>query len=274
MVGGINAVRDRGLDFLLERRPLFVRYPVDFRGARFEGGGQNIFRSRLRDEVVHLDENFFHDEMRRQNPFLLAKLQALEQLVELRADRVQALPVIFAVPRREQPVGVRHEGREFVLDAEELVYRVVVELILFAFDLAAHVPLEDVSGELLGRVLFLERIGVKVFQVFPGPIEVALLMSRRHIAQFSVVAGDAEPFHEPERREKLRLFEEHLGEDLFIKQIQAPGPEPDEIDEEDGERDHQQRQDPQRPFQNASEHSESVACAPLPRSILYPPTSS
>src|SRR5256885_13097935 len=53
------------------------------------------------------------------------------RLIELRTDCVQPLPVIFAVPRREQTMGIRHEGGELVLDAEELVHRVVVPLGFF-----------------------------------------------------------------------------------------------------------------------------------------------
>src|SRR3977135_2047390 len=83
------------------------------------------------------------------------------------------------------------------------------------------------------------------------------------------MAGDSEPFHKTERRKELRLFEEHLGENFFVKQIQAPGPEPDEVDEKNGEPDHQEGDDSQRPFQNASKHVQSVAPPPLSRSILY-----
>jgi hypothetical protein len=83
------------------------------------------------------------------------------------------------------------------------------------------------------------------------------------------MAGDSEPFDETERRKQLRLLKEYLGEDFLVKQVQAPGPKPDEVDEKNGEPDHQQGHDPQRPFQNASEHGESVARPPLIRSILY-----
>ena len=206
-IGEINVARDRGLDSLLERDPLFVTQTFDLRGARLERRRQNIFRGRLRDEVVHFGENFLHHETRRQDPFLFAHFQALDQLVELRSDRHEALPVILAVPRREEPMRVCHERGEFALDAEELVYRIIVPLEFFPLDLLGQVPFENVSGERLRRVLFLQRIGAQVRQIFFRAIEKALLMRGRSVAEFRAVAGKPEAFDQADGREQLGLVE-------------------------------------------------------------------
>jgi hypothetical protein len=73
------------------------------------------------------------------------------------------------------------------------------------------------------------------------------------------VTGNAEAFDEAERGEQLRLFEENLREDLFVKQIQVPGAEPNEIDQKDREDDDEQKQESPDPFQYSSKHGLSVA---------------
>jgi hypothetical protein len=62
---------------------------------------------------------------------------------------------------------------------------------------------------------------------------------------------DAELFDQTERGEQLRMIEENFGEDLFVKQVQAPWPEPDEINQENRKRDHNDRNDCVEPFGNA-----------------------
>jgi hypothetical protein len=66
--------------------------------------------------------------------------------------------------------------------------------------------------------------------------------------------GNAKPLDQTERRKQLRLVEKELNEDLFVKEIQAPGPEPNEIDEEDRQHNQEQGDDPEEPFQDASKH--------------------
>src|SRR5436190_1699289 len=83
------------------------------------------------------------------------------------------------------------------------------------------------------------------------------------------MTGDPEPLDQADRGEQLRLVEKNLSEHLFVKQVQAPGPEPDEIDEKDGEDDDEQRQNRTGPFQDTSKHAESVVRPPPPRSMLY-----
>ena len=53
----------------------------------------------------------------------------------------------------------------------------------------------------------------------------------------------------PDRGKRFRLVEQNFGEDLFVKQIQTPWPEPDEIDQEDGERHQHDRDRCEKPLQ-------------------------
>jgi hypothetical protein len=94
-------------------------------------------------------------------------------------------------------------------------------------------------------------------------------MRRRSVAEFCVVTGNPKSLDESERREQLRLFKEDLGENFLVKKVQAPGPKPDEVNQENREDDQEQRDQPERPFQNASEHSESVVWHTRCRSMFY-----
>ena len=73
-------------------------------------------------------------------------------------------------------------------------------------------------------------------------------MRGRFVAEFAVVTGDSELLDQPERGKQLRLVEENLRENFLVKEIQAPGPEPDEINQEDREDDDEQRDDPENPL--------------------------
>src|SRR5262245_30448238 len=75
-------------------------------------------------------------------------------------------------------------------------------------------------------------------------------MGGRYVAQLAVVTGNAELFHQPKRRKRIRLVEQKFGEHLFVKQIQTPWPEPDEIDQEDGKRHQHDRDRGEKPLQN------------------------
>src|SRR5438552_19097877 len=96
------------------------------------------------------------------------------------------------------------------------------------------------------------------------PIEKALLMRGRQVAELSVVGRDPELLDQSERREQLRLLEHHPREDFLVEEIEAPGTEPDEIDEENCGRDEQQGYNPKCPFEDASEHA-GVLSPPPPR---------
>ena len=50
------------------------------------------------------------------------------------------------------------------------------------------------------------------------------------------------------------MIEENLGEDFFIKQIQTPWPEPNEIDKEDRNRDRDDGNYCSEPFENSLKH--------------------
>src|SRR5262249_10480188 len=50
------------------------------------------------------------------------------------------------------------------------------------------------------------------------------------------------------------MVEDDFSENLFVKQIETPRPEPDQIDQEHAESDHKQGQDRPEPFQDALKH--------------------
>ena len=50
------------------------------------------------------------------------------------------------------------------------------------------------------------------------------------------------------------MIEENFGKDLFVKQIQAPRPKPNEIDQEYCDRDYDDCSNRTEPFENALKH--------------------
>ena len=50
------------------------------------------------------------------------------------------------------------------------------------------------------------------------------------------------------------MIKENLRKDLFVKQIQAPRPEPNEINQEDCDRDYEDCSNRTEPFENALKH--------------------
>ena len=50
------------------------------------------------------------------------------------------------------------------------------------------------------------------------------------------------------------MIKEDLSKDLFVKQIQAPWPEPNEIDQEYCSRDYENGSNRAEPFENAPKH--------------------
>jgi hypothetical protein len=174
------------------------------------------------------------------------------------------LPVVLAIARREEPVSRGHEGRETALHSEELVHRIIVKLVLFALDLSFQIPFENVGGELLGIVLLFERIGVQLRQVVFREIEIVLLMRRGNVTQPGVMAGNPEPLDEADGGEQLWLFEENLRENLFVKQVQAPGAEPNEIDEKDRQ-DHHEQESSRPPIHFSIRRNMASVLLSLPR---------
>ena len=88
-------------------------------------------------------------------------------------------------------------------------------------------------------------------------------MSRRFIAEFSVVTGNAELFDQSERREQLRFFEQHLSKHLLVEKVEAPWAEPDEVNEEDGCEEKEKSDDSEKPSKEAFEHAGVLPADPV-----------
>src|SRR5438552_18066654 len=80
-------------------------------------------------------------------------------------------------------------------------------------------------------------------------------MRRRFVAQFSVVTGNAELFDQAKRGKQFRFAENGFGENFLVEKIEAPGPEPDQVDEENRERDDREQDDAAKQLQNAFKHA-------------------
>jgi hypothetical protein len=91
-------------------------------------------------------------------------------------------------------------------------------------------------------------------QVFFPSVDDLLLMRGRLVAQFPVMTSDTELFHQAERGKQFGLGENRFRKDFLIEKIQAPRPEPDEIDQENRECDDNDRRDSEKPLQQALEH--------------------
>src|SRR6266487_6159312 len=96
---------------------------------------------------------------------------------------------------------VCHKRRELVLDPEELVYRIIVPLPFFTLDLALDEPIEHMGGKTLRRRLPIQRILAQLRQIALPPVEFMLLMRRRFVIEFPIVAGDTELLDQPEHGE-------------------------------------------------------------------------
>src|SRR5882724_11822305 len=94
------------------------------------------------------------------------------------------------------------------------------------FGLCLQKPIEHVRRKLLRRRLAIEWILAKLRPIALPSVEFALLMRGRFVVELSIVTCDPELFHQTERGEYLRVTEENFGEDLLVKQIQTPRPEP------------------------------------------------
>src|SRR5437879_4328481 len=86
-------------------------------------------------------------------------------------------------------------------------------------------------------------------------------MRRGFVTQFAVVAGDPELFDQAKLRQQFRFAENNFGENFFVKKIQAPGPKPNQIDQENRERDYREEDDRKEPLQDALKHEST--CSPL-----------
>src|SRR5947208_10224026 len=96
-------------------------------------------------------------------------------------------------------------------------------------------------------------------------------MRRRFVAQFSVVTGDAELFDQAKRGKQFRFTEDGFGENFLVEKIEAPGPEPDQVDQENRQRDDREQDDAAKPFQNSFKHSIDIEPSNLLRVKSIPP---
>src|SRR5207237_8188 len=76
---------------------------------------------------------------------------------------------------------------------------------------------------------------------------------------FAVVAGDPELFDQAKRREQFRFAENSFGKSLFVEKIQAPRPKPNQIDQENRERDDGEEGDRKEPLQDAPKHESTCS---------------
>ena len=106
---------------------------------------------------------------------------------------------------------------------------------------------------------------MQLSQIFLPTVDHHLLMRRRFVAQFSVVTGNAELLDQAKLRQQFRLAENNFGENFFVEKIQAPGPEPDQVDQENCERDDREQDDAAKPFQNSFKHGIDMEPLNLPR---------
>src|ERR1700730_433434 len=110
------------------------------------------------------------------------------------------------------------------------------------------------GGKALRGRLSIQWISAQIGQIpFPS-LEDPLLMRGRFIAEFPVMTRKSELFDESKRGKQLRFVEEDLNENPFVKQIQAPRPEPNQINEEDRDHEHGDGHDSKKPFQHALKH--------------------
>jgi hypothetical protein len=63
---------------------------------------------------------------------------------------------------------------------------------------------------------------------------------------------------EPELGKELRLSENEFSENLVVKQIQAPRPEPNQVDQKDRDYDDNEKNDRKEPLQDAFKHKDSL----------------
>src|SRR6266436_5078547 len=96
---------------------------------------------------------------------------------------------------------------------------------------------------------------MELTQIFFPAIDHHLLMRRRFVVQLAVVTGDPELLDQSELGQQLRFAENDFGKNLVVKKIQTPGPEPDQVDQENCERDDREQDDAAKPFQNSFKHA-------------------
>ena len=97
----------------------------------------------------------------------------------------------------------------------------------------------------------IQRILAQLRQIALPPVEFAFLMFRRFVVQLSIMTGDAELLDQTEHGEQLRVVEKNFRENFIVEQIQAPWSKPNEVDQEYGDDDREDRDNRANPFQSA-----------------------
>ena len=78
-------------------------------------------------------------------------------------------------------------------------------------------------------------------KIFFPTVDHQLLVRWRFVAELAVVTGDAELLNQTELRQQFRLAENDFGKNLFVEEIQASRPEPDQINQKNRKYDYGDR---------------------------------
>ena len=243
----------RGQRLLVGRREL---------GQGIDLGGevlvQRVLERRLAGEGPHLGEHALDHEARRHDPVLLAQRKPVEHLVELATDLAEPREIVLGAAPVGDAVLVDEEVGRVVLHPPELVHRVVVKAELLAVELVLDVHREHARGQPLRRRLRGEVVGFEVREVAVPEREVALRLGDRLIVEMGVVAAVAELLGDAERAQQFGVFEREGDEGLLVEEVQAEGPEPDQVDDEHRYGEQGNAEQRGQPFEEGLEHRASI----------------
>src|SRR5882672_8319589 len=79
-------------------------------------------------------------------------------------------------------------------------------------------------------------------------------MRRRFVAQLSVMTGDAELFDQAKLGQQFGLTENDFGKNFLVKEVEAPRPKPDQVDQKNRQGDDREENDRKEPLQDALKH--------------------
>ena len=202
---------------------------------------QRVLLRRLGDEAAHLRQHLLHRELRRDDAFGLALLQALDQLVELARELGETRNVIARLAGIGDLVHLRHEVGQLALLAGHLVDREVVLAPGVALDLDAQEIFQRVVGQLPFAV---ERRAIVAAQHQMGLAHLVgglLLGRRRGIVEVGAV--EVEPARQnAQRRQQFRLVDRKLGECAAVKPVDAQRLEVPDVGEQRAGQQHHSRQ--------------------------------
>jgi len=127
-----------------------------------------------------------------------------------------------------------HEGREFILDAEQLVQGVIVVRILFALGLQGQEIFEHVVIQGIGFVHASTVVLAQRFQISAQFVLQFLFLRQTLVGQIIAVPIRPAGQH-AHRAHHLRVLEPVLHEDPVIEPIRFEGLEPERMDEQQGQ---------------------------------------